>query len=66
MVNKDKSLKLAAATVTLTVIIGCVGALFIRTAALLVVLVGSEALILIGTGIALNKMAKEDDKNKGH
>jgi hypothetical protein len=53
--QKDKSLKIAAAAVTATFIIAGLGALFARTPLQLVGLVSLEAIILIGTGILLNR-----------
>jgi hypothetical protein len=53
--QKDQSLKIAAAAVTATFIVAGLGAIFAREPWELVALVSLEAIILIGTGIVLNR-----------
>jgi hypothetical protein len=54
--QKDKSLRIAAAAVAATFIVAGLGALFARTPFELVALISLEAIILIGTGIMLNRI----------
>ncbi|MBA3757911.1 hypothetical protein H0X09_03575 [Candidatus Saccharibacteria bacterium] len=60
--GKDKTLKLAAATVTAIFAVGLGGALIVESALGLIILVSLEAVLLIGAGIVLNRMSKD----KGH
>ena len=60
--DKDKSLKLAAASVSATLIVGLGGALIVRTPLGVVLIVTLEAVILIGTGLILRKLPSD----KGH
>jgi hypothetical protein len=60
--EKDKSLKLAGAAVTATLVIGLGGALLVRSAVGLIILVSLEAAILIGAGLLLKNMPSD----KGH
>ena len=58
--KKDRSLRLAAATVSFSILIAVGGAVFVRSAAALVVMLSLEALLLIGAGIILGKQDKKD------
>ncbi len=58
--EKDRSLKIAAATVTASLLIGLGGAFFVRSAAALIIMISLEALLLIGAGVVLSK------QDKGH
>jgi hypothetical protein len=60
--DKDKSLRIAAAAVTATLILGLGGALVVHTALGLIILVAFEAAILIGTGLLLRHLSSD----KGH
>jgi hypothetical protein len=53
--QKDNSLKIAAAAVTATFVVAGLGAIFARTPFELVAIVSIEAIILIGTGLILNR-----------
>jgi hypothetical protein len=53
--QKDKSLRIAAAAVSATFVVAGLGAIFARTPFELVAIVSIEAIILIGTGIILNR-----------
>lgn len=60
--KKDKSLRLAAAAVSITLMLGLSGVLWVKSGVALAVLIGLQAVLLIGTGVILGRTSKD----KGH